>query len=85
MTTIASRWSGSQRRLAAWFGIRGVGSVYYLAYALTHGAASAETDDIASVVLVTVALSVVLHGATATPLMSKYMAARRERGEGAKP
>jgi len=77
LTTLGSRWNPSQRRLAAWFGIRGVGSVYYLAYASTHGASAAAADDLAAPVLVAVALSVVLHGASATPLMRLYKAAGR--------
>ena len=67
----------SQRRLAAWFGIRGIGSIYYLAYAVAHGAASAEVAGVADAVLVTIALSVLLHGSSATPVMSLY---RRARG-----
>ena len=77
VTTYFGRWDPSQRRLGAWFGIRGVGSVYYLAYALTHGADPSSNDGIADAVLVAVALSVVLHGASATPLMQLYRAATR--------
>ena len=29
--------SRAQRAFIAWFGVRGVGSVYYLAFALSHG------------------------------------------------
>jgi NhaP-type Na+/H+ or K+/H+ antiporter len=53
------------------------GSVYYLAYASTHGSSAAAADDIAGPVLVAVALSVLLHGASATPLMRMYKAATR--------
>ena len=67
----------SQRRLAAWFGIRGIGSIYYLAYAVAHGAVSDEVTGVADAVLVTIALSVLLHGSSATPVMSLY---RRARG-----
>ena len=66
-----------QRRLAAWFGIRGVGSMYYLAYAVAHGAGTHEAAIVADAVLVTVAFSVLLHGSTATPIMRLY---RRARG-----
>ncbi len=78
---VLSTWhqplTAPQRRLAAWFGIRGIGSIYYLAYAVAHGAASAELLEVADAVLVTVALSVPLHGSSATPVMSLY---RRARG-----
>lgn len=79
LSTIKGRWTESQCRLGAWFGIRGVGSMYYLAYATTHGAPSVEISDIGGAVLVTVALSVVLHGISATPLMNLYQAAYRRR------
>lgn len=78
LTTIGSRWSTGQRRLGAWFGIRGVGSVYYLAYVSahesTHGAA--DVGAISGAVLVAVAVSVLVHGASATPLMTLYQSAR---------
>ena len=31
-----------QRRLIGWFGIRGIGSIYYLMYAIKHGLAAAD-------------------------------------------
>jgi NhaP-type Na+/H+ or K+/H+ antiporter len=68
-----------QRRLAAWFGIRGIGSMYYLAYAMTHGAATAEMRVVADAVLTTIALSVLLHGSSATPIMELYRKRRHRR------
>jgi NhaP-type Na+/H+ or K+/H+ antiporter len=67
----------SQRRLAAWFGIRGVGSMYYLAYAVSHGTGGPQIGWIADAVLVTITLSVLLHGSSATPVMKLYRRARR--------
>jgi NhaP-type Na+/H+ or K+/H+ antiporter len=80
LTLMGSSLTPMQRRLAAWFGIRGVGSVYYLAYVLTHGAAGEETAKVADAVLATIVASVLLHGASATPVMRLY---RRVRGSGA--
>jgi sodium/hydrogen antiporter len=71
-----------QRRLAAWFGIRGVGSMYYLAFAVAHGASGPQMGIVADAVLVTVVLSVLLHGSSATPVMRLY---RRARGHGRSP
>jgi NhaP-type Na+/H+ or K+/H+ antiporter len=68
--------TGTQRRLAAWFGVRGVGSLYYLAFAVSHGAAGEQTAFIVDAVLVTIVLSVLLHGSTATPVMRLYHRAR---------
>lgn len=80
LTLIGSPLTRTQRRLAAWFGIRGVGSAYYLAYVLSHGAAGEETARVADAVLATIVASVLLHGTSATPVMRLY---RRARGHGA--
>jgi NhaP-type Na+/H+ or K+/H+ antiporter len=69
-----------QRRLIAWFGIRGVGSVYYLAFAAGFGLDPDWAYPLASAVFITIGASIVLHGITATPLMEGYyrrLAARR--------
>ena len=81
LTLVTSPLTRMQRRMAAWFGIRGVGSVYYLAYVLTHGAAGEETAKVAEAVLATILGSVLLHGASATPVMGLY---RRVRSSGAR-
>lgn len=69
--------SRTQRRLIAWFGIRGIGSVFYLAYALTHGVEPALAHQLTGLVLSAVVASIVLHGVSVTPLMQRY---RREAG-----
>ena len=75
--------SPRQRRLMGWFGIRGIGSVYYLAYAIHHGVAGEAAQQLASAVLTLVAASVVLHGLSVTPLMDHYdRRQRRDRGRG---
>jgi len=62
----------SQRRLIAWFGIRGVGSLFYLVYALHRGLEGVLAEQIVSATLVCIAMSIVLHGMSATPLMARY-------------
>lgn len=62
-----------QRRLAAWFGIRGVGSIYYAMFALNHGWAGADADRMLGLVLGVVTASIFLHGISVTPLMSAYV------------
>lgn len=66
----------SRKRLAiSFFGIRGIGSIYYLAYALHH-AHFAEADSLWAIVMAIVIVSVVVHGVTARPVM-KWTAAGR--------
>jgi NhaP-type Na+/H+ or K+/H+ antiporter len=62
----------AQRVLMGWFGIRGIGSIYYLCYALAHGVSGAAAQELAAIVLPVLALSVFLHGATAQPVLTRY-------------
>lgn len=73
-----------QRRLLAWFGIRGLGSLFYLCHALQAGLAGAVAEAVASATLVSIALSLLLHGVSVTPLMTAYRHRRagRPRGPG---
>jgi NhaP-type Na+/H+ or K+/H+ antiporter len=57
-----------ERRIISFFGIRGIGSFFYLAYAIEHGG-FAEREELWSIAGFTVLLSVVLHGVLATPVM----------------
>lgn len=81
---IGTATSSAQRWLMGWFGIRGIGSLYYLAYALNHGAGDGEGVTLISLTITTVAISIVLHGATAQPLLNAYerMLQREESGSG---
>jgi NhaP-type Na+/H+ or K+/H+ antiporter len=65
------------RAVIAFFGVRGIGSIYYLAYALGH-ARFAEAGRLWAVIGLVVTLSVVLHGMSATPVM-RAVDKRRER------
>jgi NhaP-type Na+/H+ or K+/H+ antiporter len=68
-----------QRRMVAWFGIRGIGSLFYLSYALEHGAAGDTAQQLIAATLCCVAVSIVLHGVSATPLMAAYQRRRDTR------
>ena len=81
LAPIGTLLTPTQRRLAAWFGIRGIGSVYYLAFAITHGPTMNEMRIITDAVLVTIVLSVLLHGSSATPIMELYRTRRASRGK----
>lgn len=52
----------------AFFGIRGVGSIYYLAYGLNH-VSTAGAERLWGVLGLVVLFSIVLHGLTVTPIM----------------
>ena len=60
--------------LVSWFGIRGIGSLYYLAYAVKQGLDPELARLLTTLTLSTVAASVVVHGLSVTPLMQRYEA-----------
>ncbi len=60
-----------QRWLLGWFGIRGIGSLYYLSYALNHGLETQAEDAVALTISI-VAISIVVHGITAQPILERY-------------
>lgn len=85
LSLVGTPTTGTQRWLMGWFGIRGIGSLYYLAYALRHGIEGQAATDAANLTLSVVALSIVAHGATAQPLLSWYerkLAREEGRAEG---
>jgi NhaP-type Na+/H+ or K+/H+ antiporter len=73
--------SRMQLPLIAWFGIRGIGSVYYLLYAVNRGLPDGVAGTIVGLTLVTVVTSIVVHGISIPPLMRRYRSSRA-RGEG---
>ena len=82
LTTIGTRIPAPRRLLIGWLGIRGVGSLNYLAYAATHGLGTAQTTQVAGFVITVVALSIVMHGITTPSLMAWRQARLRERAQG---
>ncbi|MDP2390265.1 MAG: cation:proton antiporter, partial [Acidobacteriota bacterium] len=79
-TTIAllpTTLSRAQRAFIAWFGVRGIGSIYYLAFALAHGVDGPLARQLVDLTLVVVSASIVVHGVSVTPLMQLYSARRR--------
>jgi sodium/hydrogen antiporter len=64
--------SRAQRWLMGWFGIRGIGSLYYLSYALTHGFTGEAAGELAGLAISVVALSILVHGTSVPPLLARY-------------
>ncbi|HEY4292920.1 cation:proton antiporter [Luteibacter sp.] len=69
LATIRSRAPWQRRLLIGWFGIRGLGSLNYMAFAIGHGFSGVPGQVFEGVVLTVVAVSVVTHGISVTPLM----------------
>ncbi|MFC0410865.1 cation:proton antiporter [Roseomonas elaeocarpi] len=69
------------KALLAFFGIRGIGTLFYLQYAFARAEFEVR-DTVWAVAGFTVLVSVVLHGATSTPLMQmaeRHLRARRRK------
>jgi NhaP-type Na+/H+ or K+/H+ antiporter len=73
------------RGLMAWFGIRGIGSIYYLMYAITRGIEPALAEQLLSITAAVVVTSIVAHGISVTPLMTWYEKRRSYRRKAAQP
>lgn len=67
---IGSKAPMPRRLLIGWIGIRGIGTLNYLAYALTHGLNDAQAMLAAQIAVTVVVLSILVHGMTAPPLMA---------------
>jgi NhaP-type Na+/H+ or K+/H+ antiporter len=71
--------SRERRWLIGWFGIRGIGSMYYLVFALNRGIDGQLADQLVALTLSVVVTSIVVHGISVTPLMALYERGRRHR------
>lgn len=77
---IGSRQPMRERLLLSFLGIRGVGSVYYVAYALNHGEFG-DSERLWAIVGFIILVSILVHGVTAAPLLQR-LTRRREAEAG---
>ena len=77
LALIGSGIPAAERAVIAFFGIRGVGTVYYLAYAYGRGRFE-EADLLFATAGLAVAASILLHGVTVTPTL-RYLDRRSGR------
>ncbi|GJD98029.1 cation:proton antiporter [Methylobacterium iners] len=68
LSLLGSRRPMDERAVISFFGIRGLGTIYYLAYALNH-AVFEQTELLWSTAALTILISIVLHGITVTPVL----------------
>ncbi len=67
------------RSLTGWFGVRGIGSLYYLMYAIQHGLPEILALELMQFTLIVVALSILLHGISVKPLMVRFWRRNKQR------
>jgi NhaP-type Na+/H+ or K+/H+ antiporter len=77
MAALPSLWRSGMARLQkimiCWFGIRGVGSMYYLMYGIAMGIEPSTSRLLIDLTLPTIAMSVIVHGLSVTPMMRHYL------------
>lgn len=67
-----AKFAAFEFSLIAWFGIRGIGSIYYLMFAIDRGISTELATQLVSLTFTVVALSIVVHGISVTPLLKRY-------------
>tara|TARA_Y100000589_G_scaffold59544_1_gene50093 strand:- start:2044 stop:3339 length:1296 start_codon:yes stop_codon:yes gene_type:complete len=64
------------RCLSGWFGVRGIGSLYYLAYAIQQGIDDRVALQLTHFTLIIVTLSIIVHGMSVKPLIKRFWTER---------
>ena len=59
------------RGISGWFGVRGIGSIYYLSYAIQHGLPTGLARELIQLTLVVITMSILLHGTSVKPLLNR--------------
>jgi NhaP-type Na+/H+ or K+/H+ antiporter len=70
-----------ERALLSFLGIRGLGTVYYIAYALNRGEFG-DSERLWAIVGFIIAASILIHGVSASPLLIRLAQRRRARRAG---
>jgi sodium/hydrogen antiporter len=68
------------RGLIGWFGVRGIGSLYYLMFAVQRGLPEPLALQLIQLTLIVVTLSILVHGISVKPMISHFWR-RRQRGQ----
>lgn len=78
LSTMGSGATWRMRGLTAWFGVRGIGSLYYLMYAIQHGLSEPLAVQLIQLTLVVITLSIVMHGISVKPLLNIFWRPKRQ-------
>jgi len=76
---VGTSTSWQTRGMVGWFGVRGIGSLYYLMYAIQHGVPEDLAVDLVGLTLIAVTLSILVHGISVKPMMSRFLRHRLQR------
>ena len=74
LSFLGSRLPRGERLFIAWFGVRGIGSLYYVAIAVGSGyLAAGEAEIVAWTAIAVVIVSIIVHGVTASPVSRRLL------------
>ena len=74
----STRMVWRMRGMVAWFGVRGIGSLYYLMYAIQHDLPKDLALELIQLTLIVVALSILAHGISVKPMMHLFWRSRKK-------
>jgi len=57
--------------LLGWFGVRGIGSLYYLMYVIEYGVSEKVALELVHITLIVITLSILLHGISVRGIMAR--------------
>lgn len=76
VSVLLGMWGSSTaqplRGMIGWFGVRGIGSLYYLMYAIQQGLPEPLALKLIQLTLIVVTMSIFLHGTSVKPLMGHF-------------
>lgn len=76
ISLIGTNTTWKLRSMIGWFGVRGIGSIYYLMYAIQHGIGKTQASQLTQLTLVVITLSIILHGISVKPILEKFWRGR---------
>jgi len=72
LSLVDTRKPWRMRWMVGWFGVRGIGSLYYLMYAVEHGLPEELALELIHITLIVVTLSILMHGLSVKPLLRHF-------------
>jgi sodium/hydrogen antiporter len=72
LSLVGTNTTWKLRSMIGWFGVRGIGSIYYLMYAIQHGVDKAHAEQLVQFTLVVITLSIIVHGTSVKPILEKF-------------
>jgi NhaP-type Na+/H+ or K+/H+ antiporter len=73
LSLVGTQRDWRERAFVAWFGVRGIGSLYYVAVAVGSGALAGDSMVVVWTALACVVVSIVVHGISAGPLSRRLV------------